>query len=122
MFASSVQWVGLYLESKRQEDTAYNKISREDREATLAQRKQATREDVSEWLVQLQKRRRDDGRQYVNAKQFETIEKVAKQVMQELPNRDGGRSKAVEPLRWVVHGGYTLGGPVTAHVRKHKYH
>ena len=110
------------MESKRQEDTAYNKISREDREATLAQRKQATREDVSEWLVQLQKRRRDDGRQYVNAKQFETIEKVAKQVMQELPNRDGGRSKAVEPLRWVVHGGYTLGGPVTVCISKQKIH
>ena len=97
-------------------------MSREDREATLAHRKQATREDVSEWLVQLQKRRRDDGRPYVNAKQFEAIEKVAKQVMQELPNRDGGRAKAVDPLRWVVHGGYTLGGPVTVHVRKYKYH
>ena len=79
--------------------------TRDEREAALSQRRQATKEDVSEWLAVLETRKREDGRAFVNAKQLEAVAKVAGRVMEELPNRAGCAPIASEPLRWVVHGG-----------------
>ena len=79
--------------------------TRAEREAAVAHRKQATKEDVEEWLASLKDRARPDGRLFVNRKQFEAVAKVAERVMQELPNRKGCVSQASPPLRWVVHGG-----------------
>ena len=78
---------------------------REERDAKLISRKQATQEDVKEWLAELKIRKRTDGRSFVNQMQFEAITRVAEQVILELPTRDGRFPKPVEPLRWVVHGG-----------------
>ena len=79
--------------------------TRGEREAVVAQRAQATREDVQEWLKKLKTRQRDDGRLFVNAKQYEAITKVAERVMAELPERQGCAAKVSPPLRWVLHGG-----------------
>ena len=79
--------------------------SRADQEAVLAERPQATKEDVQEWLHALKNRTRSDGRLYVNAKQFEAVAKVAHRVCEELPNRIGEPPTDSDPLRWVVHGG-----------------
>ena len=79
--------------------------TRAEREAAVAHRKQATKEDIEEWLASLKDRAREDGRSFVNGKQFEAIAKVAERVMQELPNRKGCAPQASAPLRWVVHGG-----------------
>ena len=68
--------------------------SRAEREAAVADRQQATREDVQEWLNSLKARPREDGRTFVNDKQFEAIAKVAERVMEELPNRKGCAPKA----------------------------
>jgi len=82
-----------------------NAQSREEREALLSQRKQATQEDVSEWLEALNERRREDGSLFVNKEQFNAIAKVARKVIAELPNRKGLVPPVSDPLRWVVHGG-----------------
>ena len=79
--------------------------SRAERESAVAQRKQATKEDVQEWLVTLKARTREHGRLFVNDKQFEAVAKVAQRVIEELPNRQGCAPEASPPLRWVVHGG-----------------
>ena len=56
-------------------------------------------------MRELQSRPGDDGRPFVNLEQYTAVSKVASQVMQELPNREGSWSLFSEPLRWVVHGG-----------------
>ena len=71
--------------------------TRAEREAAVATRKQATKEDVQEWLVSLKARARDDGRPFVNEKQFAAVAKVAERVMAELPNRKGCAPKASAP-------------------------
>jgi len=85
--------------------TSATAAARTEREALLSQRPQATQEDVQEWLAALAQRQRDDGRPFVNAKQFEAVAKVAEKVVAELPNRQGSAPQASDPLRWVVHGG-----------------
>jgi hypothetical protein len=79
--------------------------TRAEREAAVAHRKQAAREDVQEWVAALKTRTREDGRLFVNDKQFEAVAKVAHRVIEELPSRQGCAPKASPPLRWVVHGG-----------------
>ena len=79
--------------------------TRADREAVVARRAQATREDVQEWLEALKTRQGDDGRLFVNQKQYEAVAKVAQRVVEELPNRQGCAPEASPPLRWVIHGG-----------------
>jgi len=79
--------------------------AKQNQEALLAERIQATKEDVQEWLQALQHRKRTDGRMYVNAKQFEAVAKVANRVCEELPNRVGTPPMYTDPLRWMVHGG-----------------
>ena len=71
--------------------------TRAEREAAVAARKQATREDVQEWLVSLKARAHDDGRLFLNERQFEAVAKVAERVMAELPNRKGCVPKASAP-------------------------
>ena len=68
------------------------------REEAVATRKQASKEDVQEWLVSLKGRARDDGRPFVNERQFEAVAKVAEKVMTELSNRKGCTPKASAPL------------------------
>ena len=94
--------------SKSKEEKFANKThaqTREAREATIANRVQATQDDVQEWLDMLQQRTRTDGRLFVNADQFKAIAVVAKQVIKELPSREGVLRADTDPLRWVVHGG-----------------
>ncbi len=104
--------VQLSLQSAKSSRSKENKFAartgaqtRTEREAALSQRKQATKEDVQEWLDALRSRTRSDGRLFVNTKQFEAVAKVSQKVMEELPNRKGCAPAASEPLRWVVHGG-----------------
>ena len=95
--------------------------TRTEREAVLSNRKQATKEDVKEWLEALQNRRRGDGRMFVNADQFAAVANVAQQVRRELPGRDGCTPLPSEPLRWVVHGGPGTGkSHVVRDVIKHE--
>ena len=79
--------------------------TRAEREAAVANRVQATKEDVQEWLDVLKRRTRSDGRLFVNVDQFKAIAVVAKRVIEELPSREGSPPADTDPLRWVVHGG-----------------
>ena len=100
----------LAAQQSRRKETKFGARSadtgRAEREAAVSNRKQATREDVQEWLDALKVRSRKDGRLFVNAKQFEAVAHVAHQVQKELPGRRiSVVPKSAEPLRWVVHGG-----------------
>ena len=96
-----------------------NAQTRAEREATLSHRYQATKEDVQKWLDTLTSRQRSDGRPYVNAKQLEAVAKVARKVMEDLPNRQGNMPAPSMPLRWVLHGGPGTG---KTHVIKDVFH
>ena len=101
--------------------THFSAETRTEREAVLSKRKQATKEDVKEWLDALQNRKRGDGRMFVNADQFAAVANVAQQVRRELPGRDVCTPLPSEPLRWVVHGGPGTGkSHVVRDVIKHE--
>ena len=101
--------------------THFSAETRTEREAVMSKRKQATKEDVTEWLDALQNRKRGDGRMFVNADQFAAVDEVAQQVRRELPGRDGCTPLPSEPLRWVVHGGPGTGkSHVVRDVIKHE--
>ena len=51
----------------------------------MSHSQQATKEDVEEWLDSLKHRKRDDGRLFLNTKQIEAVEKVAKKVQESCP-------------------------------------
>jgi len=59
--------------------------TRAEREAAMSHSQQATKEDLEEWLDSLKHRKRDDGRLFLNTKQIEAVEKVAKKVQESCP-------------------------------------
>jgi hypothetical protein len=71
--------IQLAIKSAKESRSKENKFAsnataqtRTAREAAVNNRKQATKEEVIDWLKDLKCRTREDGRLYVNQKQFET--------------------------------------------------
>ena len=91
---------------RKERSLAMSMRESEERLAGVRTMDAATPDEVQRWLAELKIRRQKNGRLVCNAKQFETVEKVASRVIIEMEAEASGRAAAsVEPLRWVAHGG-----------------
>ena len=91
---------------RRERSLTANLKEAEERTASVRAITSATPEDVLKWLAELKRRRQTNGRLVCNAKQYDTVEKVANRVISELRTEASGcAAEFGEPLRWLAHGG-----------------
>lgn len=96
-------------ESQNKEPSFHSDLVAQERQAAVTATSMAASVEVQNWLEEIKFRQVKNNRRILNAKQFDTVKRIANRVMQELYMLTSPIASALEPLRWSLHGGPGIG-------------